>query len=88
MMERWYVVATFRDDKNAKIATAYLSYDLFALPLLVASPNDHAWSSRSQSEAMAMRNKMSVDRYTYYDPISGKTYKVTWDIKVKYEVSR
>lgn len=81
--EHWYVTATFRDGNGIRVATAFLAIDLFTLPLFVASHHDHAWTSTSRYEAMSLRNKMSVDRTTYYDPISGKTFYLNWDITLR-----
>ena len=84
--ERWYVIATFYDEKGKKVAKSYLTHDLFMNASFTAFKKD-AWCALKETDAQKMRNKMSVSKSLYFDPISGKTYPASWSTEVHFEES-
>lgn len=84
MTETWYVIATFYDETGRKIAKSYLTHDLF-MNVSFTALKEEAWHCLRQTEAQKMRNKMSVSKSLYFDPISGKTYPASWSIEAVFE---
>ena len=65
----YYVMAKFQDGPRFA-AKALLAHDIFTNSIFTDNYHD----------AFAMRNKMEVSNYTYFDPIGKMRYSVKWDI--------
>lgn len=74
----YYVMAKFQDGPRF-VAKALLAHDIFTNSIFTDNYHD-AFASKDRSDAIAMRNKMEVSNYTYFDPIGKMRYSVKWDI--------
>ena len=74
----YYVMAKFQDGPKC-VAKALLAHDIFTNSIFTDNYHD-AFVVKDRYDAIAMRNKMEVSNYTYFDPIGKMRYSVKWDI--------
>lgn len=82
MSKTYCVKAMFYDKNEKRVATAFLSMDMFKHSIFCSDPllDRNCFRTKSVELAMKVRNKMDVSNYIYFDPIGKNTYKVKWGI--------